>query len=137
MKKYKVTKKQIIQAIISEPLTFNKFFDIWKTGSNRRNCSVCAVGAVLRTAIKKDWILATANPFEATDFICSAEDLDYALDADNFLSILSSHHEYFAENFNCEYDDELKQQIKNMDLQRLHLLNVIEAFCPKVVEFYA
>lgn len=46
----KVTKKQIIQAIQTEPLRSGQWIFMNDEGTNGKSCPVCAVGAVLRRA---------------------------------------------------------------------------------------
>lgn len=124
--KYKITKEQIIKAVTIEPLTCGKFCKL------DRSCEVCAVGAVLRHAGFKNKEISD-SAIVATKYVYMASELDLAESLNNFLSILSCHHELFAKNHNSatfKFDT-----IEDVTLQRLHLLSVIEAFCPPVVEF--
>lgn len=129
-KTYSVTKKQIIEAVLTEPLIANQFVD-FLTSKNEK-CSVCAVGAVLRKAgLNNNQIFENAAKITKYDF-CERSFMEGKdLDTDNFLSILSMHHEYFAQYVNQSF----YRDPEAMDLQRMHLLNVIEAFCPEVVTF--
>lgn len=131
---YVVTKKQIIEAVLTEPLIYNRFVhDISMSTNENPDCGVCAVGAVLRKAGLKNRDILN-NAMTITKLTFSSEDLEYDLDVDNnnFLSILSMHHEYFASRYNSKLRN---YELKDVNLQRMHLLSVIEAFCPEVVTF--
>lgn len=110
--KYKITKKKVIEAILTEPLGSGHFFLNFRDDGK---CKVCAVGAILR-ATKKDHFDSN-NAFEATNGTANYE-------KNNFLSILS-----------CEFEDYMQDFDSTIDEARLHCLNVIEAFCPEVLEF--
>lgn len=130
MKTYSISKEEIIKAVIEEPLTVGTFFR-----SDERNddgkCSVCAVGAVLRRVKPKAFGTDSAN--NITEWNGSFLYIDDAEKSNNFLAILSSHHEYFYHHFNRNLF--AHNDIIDHDLQILHLLSVIEAFCPETVTF--
>ena len=135
MKTYKVTKQQIIDAVIEEPLIHGHFFST-DSDISYKTCGVCAVGAVLRRADKKR-MFTVSDGESVTEDRYAYCDLNLAELSENFLAILSSQHEYFANMFNSNEDicAELDGELEDIDLQRLHLLSVIEAFCPPGVEF--
>lgn len=136
--KYKVTKKQIIEAVMTEPLVAGMFFATAGGDRELTTCPVCAVGAVLRKTVQPDNLNLHFSGRLATNAMYNADDLDDAYESRNFLAILSTEHEAFAEQFNSIPDDGIAEtELINVDLQRLHLLNVIEAFCPAVVTFEA
>jgi hypothetical protein len=130
--KYKVTKQQIIDAVLTEPLTFGKYIDFDRM--NDSTCQVCAVGAVLRKVGFSNNDIYNKS-YDVTNGIATTDQLDLADKNNNFLQILSTHHEYFATTENSKWEDHFDEKILDDDLQRLHLLNVIEAFCPDFVEF--
>lgn len=125
--KYKISKKKVIEAISTEPLTYGKFFKYYNEVDNGI-CEVCAVGAVLRK-IKPKYFDST-HGFRITHYLAAKEYLYRAYASNNFLSILSCEHESFVND-----ENKFNESIANLDLQRLHLLSIIEAFCPDVVEF--
>lgn len=133
--KYRITKKQIIEAVTTEPLTHGIFFENKRAA---KTCPVCAVGAVLRKVDRNNcsFFSSSITGFNVTDNMYASDHLWDAEHSDNFLAILSTHHETFADEHNCSYNMKTgTYKLVDMDLQRLHLLNVIEAFCPPVVEF--
>ena len=126
--KYKISKKKVIEAICTEPLKAGDFFH-GSTKKDNGKCSVCAVGAILRKTKQKTF--SANDAVEATKDYFTEYELGDAYRSGNFLSILS-----------CEFewaDNEIifgKHGIDNADdFLRLHCLNIIEAFCPEVLEF--
>lgn len=121
MKKYKVTKKQIIEAILTEPLKAGQWFQRNNEALEKDDgmCEVCAVGAILRNVKRK----ATAgDAFRVTNHLAMPQHLEYAYDLGNFMSILSTEFESFTRINNMNGDE---------PEVRMHLLNVIEAHCPR------
>lgn len=129
--KYKLSKKKVIEAILTEPLKPGRFFHISRKYNSDEQfddgqCSVCAVGAVLRKTINKNF--NSQSGFTVVGDYYTGDRLHEAYIGDNFLSILSTEFESYCDSFGGREDIEY-------DEVRFHLLNVIEASCPEVLEF--
>lgn len=128
--KYKITKKKVIEAVLSEPLNIKyenrKFFSSDDMNDDGK-CEVCAVGAVLRKISPKKFGIDDGAKLTAR--ISGPEQLYEAYEENIFMSVLS-----------CEYESFIKEHGYNSSKEaeietRTHLLSVIEAFCPDVLEF--
>ncbi len=121
----KITKKEIVRAILTERLEARQFFNS-KNGDDNGKCKVCAVGAVLRHKnIKSDSAgpIVTQGCYIATDM--SSAYFSFIYDENTFLGILSSEFEGYNlfKNYKAT-EDEL----------RLHALMIVEGLCPNEIE---
>ncbi len=57
-----INKKKVIEALKTEPLTQGSFFRGYLDGASRKECEVCAVGAVLRKHLGKGKRLEEVDP---------------------------------------------------------------------------
>ncbi len=127
--KYKISKKKVIQAIVTEPLAPGRFFDSLEyKGKDDGKCSVCAVGAVLRNTKKRKFSSYDAEL--ACEEYYTGDYVTEAYETDNFLSILSSEFEFSSSKYNPELSNE-----EELNLDRFHALMVAEGMCPDVLEF--
>lgn len=121
--KYKISKKKVIEAILTEPLKPGTFFSN-ELQADDGKCPVCAVGAVLRKTKAKTFNRRHAEA--STDYSYVSCDVGMSYFGDNFLSILSTEYET-AGNSMHENED--------VYLPRFHALMVAEGMCPDVLEF--
>lgn len=113
----KITKKEIVSAVLKERLIANRFFD-----TNVEECKVCAVGAVLRAKkFKNDmWAEKITNGNFTSGHIYKAHK-DFEINKNTFLGVLSTEFEGY---------DEFEKYYASEDDLRLHALMIIEGFCP-------
>lgn len=125
MKKYKISKEKVKQALITEPLRDGAFHH-GKDDLDDKKCSVCAVGAVLRNT--KGLEFSYEHGPTVTEGMSGSFSLNVAHESDNFMAKLS-----------CEFEDASysEQESPNSDDMRMFLLFLTEAFCPAVLEFEA
>lgn len=128
--KYKISKKKVIEALLTEPLGAGSFFDspsdTWTKDDGK--CGVCAVGAILRAVKPKFFNISQG--YRVTNENCSGFEAsrDRAWDSSNFMAILSTEFEYAAmENAAEDYG--------NKDFDRFHAIMIAEGMCPDVLEF--
>ena len=116
----KLTKDQVIETILTEPLRSNRFFH---TDALRDDgeCEVCAIGSLLR---KTGRVFNYRQAWRLCDYTSAASEIDSAYKK-NFFAILSCEFEAFCASEN---------HVGHEDIVRFHLLNVIEAFCPELLE---
>lgn len=122
--KYQIKKKKVIEAILTEPLMAGEFFG----GSYLDNgeCSVCAVGAILRAT--KSGAFGGCDAESVTGYLFSAAAIVEAWESENFMSILSCEFETAGLGLDIgTYQDE--------NLPRFHALMIAEGMCPDVLEF--
>lgn len=119
--KYQIKKKQVLEAIASEPLAPGMFIDV----DRNPNCNVCAVGAVLRSELGKK-LTSDHGYAVCTDGYSVKSDLELKgiYQSENFLSILS-----------CEFETAAHETEDDMDFCRFHALMVAEGMCPDTLEF--
>jgi hypothetical protein len=123
-RKYRVTKRTVMRALLTEPLTSGNFFSNLATEKDDGRCEVCAIGAILRNTRANFFTEEHAR--QVTDNLCSFLDVELAYASGNFLSVLSSEYEWAA----AQWDS-------GSNLIRLHALMVAEGMCPSVLEFKA
>lgn len=127
--KYKISKKKVIKAIVTEPLASGRFFDsLDYKGKDDGKCAVCAVGAVLRNTKRRKF-----SSYDAENICHDYYTSDYVTEAyetENFLSILSSEFEFSSKQYNPDLSAD-----EEVNLDRFHALMVAEGMCPDVLEF--
>lgn len=142
----------MLKAVLTEPLRAGRFFHTTH-GHGGTNCTVCAVGAILRQALNKKDLADDQRRHDAVHAACrmnyNAWDTDEAFegfreDPNTFLQYVSAEFEYAS--------GETRREIKLKDPMlpnaerriwargskygldiRTHLYGIIEAFAPETV----
>jgi hypothetical protein len=131
--KYVLSKREVINAIATEPVLEDGQFLRLEDGKFVKECPVCAVGAVLRRAEPR-FDNDVFNAYNAlNDSFCA---IDYSTKTDeefeklSILDKISSAFEYAVE----EADNSLLVSHEEaIELGRLHAINVAEAFGPEKI----
>jgi hypothetical protein len=130
--KIKITKEEVIEAIVNEPILMKGAFFHNNIVENIENCPVCAVGSVLRNVAIKNNILdherLVCHASGVTDFNFLPSDLEDALLRDNFLGKLSC---FFESTQNTIWPE---NHLDTDEERRMLCLFVTEAFCPDSFE---
>lgn len=97
----KFTRRQVLEAIRFENLAAGNFYEVSDPLKGKKECKVCAVGGLLRRAgvrpsniVRKAWSL-----LGTMEFVCSAGNVEKALDNKDYLRALSVKFEQLAEKF--------------------------------------
>lgn len=154
-KTYRITKEEVVAALMTENLRPGQWYkDGYELTPDDEDCPACAVGAILRNT---DCCVGLANSEIASD-VCSNnfghDDTAKAWNVfnrnpsgNNFLAVLSAEFERIGFDLGVEsetlFDDETggfvdktkAQMTADLEQCRMHALSIVEAHCPKVLEF--
>ena len=124
--RYKITKQEVLQALLTEPLNPGTFFEA-PYATDIKGCKVCAVGAILRNIKayyfdEKDAIFACEKAYTIGQYPAT----------NNFLSLLSIEFEEAGEYLLYGYEHEFAEQ-ELWDILRAHIYGVALAECPEVL----